>query len=80
MKSLGTSRHRLPSSLPLRAFAPFMVELFTAIGFANGPRAWSLARLRLSPVEGSPQRHTLNEPGRSEPRGRICSLAAAHPL
>jgi hypothetical protein len=38
MRLLGTSRHRLPSSLPLSPFGPFMVELFTAVGFADGPR------------------------------------------
>jgi hypothetical protein len=59
--SLGTLRHRLPSNLPLRAFAPFMVELFTSPAFLRSTRAWSSARLRLSPAEGSPQRHTLNE-------------------
>ena len=26
---LGTSRHRLPSNLPLSRYRPFMVELFT---------------------------------------------------
>ena len=35
-------------------------------------RAWSSARLRLSPAEGSPRRHTLYEPSWPEPRGRIC--------
>jgi hypothetical protein len=29
MAFLGTFRRRLPSNLPLRAYAPFMVELFT---------------------------------------------------
>jgi hypothetical protein len=72
MASLGTLRHRLPSNLPLSPRGPFMFELFTSPAFLRSTRAWSSARLRLSPAEGSPQRHTLNEPERSEPHGRIC--------
>jgi hypothetical protein len=34
-------RQRLPRHLPARAFAPFMVELFTAAGFASSPRTRS---------------------------------------
>ena len=43
-------RQRLPRHSPARAYAPFMVELFTAVGFANGPRTWSKVRLRLLPT------------------------------
>ena len=98
-------RQRLPRHSPASPYGPLMVELFTAIGFANGPRVRSKpdtttgspfdplhqaarpyephaiarparTRLRLSPAEGSPRRHTFNEPAlsvRSEARGRICS-------
>ena len=62
MALLGTFRHRLPSNLPLRACAPLMVELFTPPAFFRGTRAWSSARLRLSPGGGSPQRRTLYGP------------------
>lgn len=43
-------RRRLPRHSPARAYAPFMVELFTAAGFANGPRTWFKVRLRLLPT------------------------------
>ena len=76
-------RHRLPRHSPASPCGPFMVELFTAAGFSRSPRTWSKVRLRLSPAEGSPRRHTLNEPAfadRPEPHGRICGLTAAHRL
>ena len=62
---------------PLRAFHGCAIY---ASRFYWSTRAWSSARFRLSPAEGSPHRHTLNEPSRPEPRGRICSLVAAHLL
>ena len=34
-------RQRLPRHSPASPCGPFMVELFTAVGFANGPRTWS---------------------------------------
>jgi len=68
-------RRRLPRRSPARAFAPFMVELFTPLDLPGYPSPVR-TRLRLSPAEGSPRRRTLNEPAlasRPEPRGRICS-------
>ena len=63
---------------------PFMVELFTAVGFANGPRTWSRSGSGCHQPRGSPRRHTFNEPtfsGRPEARGRICSRCpTAHRL
>ena len=46
--------HRLLQNLLASPCGPFMVELFTASGFAAGPRAGQ-ARFRLSPVESSPR-------------------------
>ena len=40
---------------------PFMVELFTAAGFASGPRTWSKSGSGCHQPGGSPRRHTLNE-------------------
>jgi hypothetical protein len=68
-------RQRLPRHSPASPCGPFMVELFTAAGFSSGPRTWSKVRLRLSPAEGSPRRHTFNELALSDKpdaRGRIC--------
>jgi hypothetical protein len=71
-------RHRLPQHLPASPLqiGPFMVELFTFPFFAGYP---NLVRSGFGchQPEGSPRRHTLNEPAftdRPEPRGRICSL------
>jgi hypothetical protein len=69
-------RQRLPKPSPASPCGPFMVELFTAAGFANGPRTWSRSGSGCHQPGGSPRRHTLNEPvfaDRPEPRGRICS-------
>jgi len=60
-----------------------MVELFTAAGFARGPRTWSRSGSGCHQPGGSPRRRTLSGPafaGRPEPRGRICGLAPAHRL
>ena len=76
-------RHRLPRHSPARAFAPFMVELFTAAGLTSGPRAWSTPGSGCHQPGGSPRRHTLSGPafaGKPEPHGRICGHTAAHRL
>ena len=47
-------RHRLQQDSLASSHEPFMVELFTAPGFAGSPRAGQ-ARFRRSPVESSPR-------------------------
>ncbi len=47
-----------------------MVELFTALGFAEGPRLRSKSRFRLSPGWKLPTSAELNEPSGPEPLGR----------
>jgi hypothetical protein len=77
-------RQRLPRHSPASPCGPFMVELFTAAGFSNGPRARSTPGFGCHQPEGSPRRHTFNKPvltDRPEARGRTCGrFAAAHRL
>jgi len=47
-----------------------VVELFTALGFAEGPRLRSKNRFRLSPGWKLPTSAELNEPSGPEPLGR----------
>jgi hypothetical protein len=50
---------------------------FSRSRFSRDTRTWSGSGFGCHQPEGSPRRHTLNEPAftsRPEPRGRICSL------
>ena len=60
-------RHRLTRYSPASPCGPFMVELFTAAGFSSGPRTWSRSGSGCHQPEGSPRRHTLNEPAFASP-------------
>ena len=76
-------RQRLPRHLPASPCGPFMVELFTAAGFSSGPRTWSRSGSGCHQPEGSPRRHTLNEPAFSRPEAPWADLQpfpAAHRL
>lgn len=59
--------HRLPHNLPASSFPPFMVELFAASGFAEGPRLWSRVGPACRQVGSSPRRPRLNEPAGLSP-------------
>ena len=79
MQQVFAIRHRLSHDSPASPYGPFMVELFTAFGFAEGRRGCQ-PRFCLSPSQKLPTPVEVERsPKRSNPLSRITRQIVASP-